>query len=75
MNIVKEYKGEKVVIVVYGGIIKVMFIGIFGWDMIMYYKMVLGNICINIVIFDINLKLVLLGLNDINYLNYSVKIV
>lgn len=75
LNIVKEHKGEKVAIVAHGGIIKAALIGIFGWDMTMYHKMALGNTCINTITFDVDLKPVLLGLNDTNHLNYNAKTV
>jgi probable phosphoglycerate mutase len=75
LDIVSKHKGEKIVIVAHGGIIKAGLIGIFGWDMTMYHKMALGNTCINTLTFNDNLNPVLVGLNDTTHLNSEVKTV
>lgn len=75
LDIVSKHKGEKIVIVAHGGIIKAGLIGLFDWDMTMYHKIALGNTCINTIAFNDNLKPVLVGLNDTNHLNYDVKTV
>lgn len=75
MDIVKEHRGKKIVIVAHGGIIKAGLIGIFGFDMTMYHKMALGNTCINTITFNDELKPVLVGLNDTNHLNGEAKVV
>lgn len=68
LDIVKNNKGKKIVIVAHGGIIKAALIGIFGWDMTMYHKIALGNTCINTITFNDELKPAILGLNDTNHL-------
>lgn len=75
LDIVSKHKGEKIVIVAHGGIIKAGLIGLFEWDMTMYHKIALGNTCINTITFNDDLKPVLVGLNDTNHLNHNVKTV
>lgn len=75
MDIVSKHKGQKIVIVAHGGIIKAGLIGIFEWDMTMYHKIALGNTCINTIVFNEELYPSLVGLNDTNHLNYNAKIV
>lgn len=75
LDIVSKHKGEKIVIVAHGGIIKAGLIGLFEWDMTMYHKIALGNTCINTITFNDDLKPVLIGLNDTNHLNHNVKTV
>lgn len=75
MDIVNKHKGKRIVIIAHGGIIKAGLIGIFGWDMTMYHKMALGNTCINTVIFNDDLKPVLVCLNDTNHLDIEAKTV
>lgn len=68
LDIVKNNRGKKIVIVAHGGIIKAALIGIFGWDMTMYHKIALGNTCINTVTFNDELKPAIVGLNDTSHL-------
>ncbi|OOM77962.1 histidine phosphatase family protein [Clostridium sp. BL-8] len=75
LNIVSKHKGEKIVIVAHGGIIKAGLIGIFEWDMTMYHKIALGNTCINTIVFNEELSPSLIGLNDTNHLDYDAKTV
>ncbi|EHI99790.1 Phosphoglycerate mutase [Clostridium sp. DL-VIII] len=75
LNIVSKHKGEKIVIVAHGGIIKAGLIGIFEWDMTMYHKIALGNTCINTIVFNKELGPSLIGLNDTNHLDYDAKTV
>lgn len=75
LDIVSKHKGEKIVIVAHGGIIKAGLIGLFDWDMTMYHKIALGNTCINTITFNDDLKPVLAGLNDTNHLNCHAKTV
>ncbi len=75
LDIVSKHKGEKIVIVAHGGIIKAGLIGLFEWDMTMYHKIALGNTCINTIVFNEELNPSLLGLNDTNHLDYSAKTV
>ena len=72
MEIVNEHKGKKIVIVAHGGIIKAGLIGIFDWDMSMYHKIALGNTCINTIVFNEDMKPLLIGLNDTNHLDCEV---
>ena len=69
------HKGEKIVIVAHGGIIKAALIGLFNWDMSMYHKIALGNTCINTVTFDDEMKPTIIGINDTSHLNENVKTV
>lgn len=75
LDIVREHKGKKIIIVAHGGIIKAGLIGIFEWNMTMYHKMALGNTCINTVTFNDELKPALVGLNDTNHLTYQARTV
>lgn len=75
LDIVSKHKGEKIVIVAHGGIIKAGLIGLFEWDMTMYHKIALGNTCINTIVFNEELNPSLLGLNDTNHLDYNAKTV
>lgn len=75
IDIIKKHKGEKIVIVAHGGIIKAALIGLFNWDMSMYHKIALGNTCINTVTFDDEMKPTIIGINDTSHLNENVKTV
>lgn len=75
IDIVSKHKGEKIVIVAHGGIIKAGLIGVFEWDMTMYHKIALGNTCINTLTFEEDFRPSLIGLNDTNHLNFEVKTV
>ena len=75
LDIVRKHEGKKIVIVAHGGIIKAGLIGIFEWDMTMYHKMLLGNTCINTIIFNKEMKPILECLNDTNHLNTEAKTV
>lgn len=68
-EIVSKHKGEKIVIVAHGGIIKAGLIGIFDWDMTMYHKVALGNTCINKITFNDDLMPMLVSLNDTTHLD------
>lgn len=67
-EIVKKHNGKKIIIVAHGGIIKAGLIGIFGWDMTMYHKMILGNTAICEIAFQEDLNPILIRLNDTNHL-------
>ncbi|WP_017208913.1 histidine phosphatase family protein [Clostridium beijerinckii] len=69
LEIVSKHKGEKIVIVAHGGIIKAGLIGIFDWDMTMYHKVALGNTCINKITFNDDLMPMLVSLNDTTHLD------
>ena len=69
LEIVSKHKGEKIVIVAHGGIIKAGLIGIFDWDMTMYHKVALGNTCINKINFNDDLMPMLVSLNDTTHLD------
>lgn len=73
LNIVKEHKGETIVVVAHGGIIKATLIGLFDWDMTMYHKTAIGNTSITEVIFTENLKPILTRLNDTTHLDILKK--
>jgi broad specificity phosphatase PhoE len=73
LDIISRHKGEKIVIVAHGGIIKAALIGIFEWDMTMYHKIALGNTCINTITFNDDLMPMLIGINDTNHLKNSAK--
>ncbi|WP_026886498.1 histidine phosphatase family protein [Clostridium beijerinckii] len=69
LDIVSKHRGEKIVIVAHGGIIKAGLIGIFEWDMTMYHKIALGNTCINKITFNDDLMPMLVSLNDTTHLD------
>lgn len=75
IEVIKNHKGEKIVIVAHGGIIKATLIGLFKWDMSMYHKMALGNTCINTITFNDELKPVIVNINDVSHLEDDVKTV
>ena len=67
-------KGQKIIVVSHGGIIKAGMIGIFGWDMTMYHKMILGNTSVTKIDFDSNLHPKLVYFNDTSHLGKDYKI-
>jgi len=75
IEVIKNHKGKKIVIVAHGGIIKATLIGLFKWDMSMYHKMALGNTCINTITFNDELKPVIVNINDVSHLEDDVKTV
>lgn len=75
MEIIKKHRGEKIVIVAHGGIIKATLIGLFNWDMSMYHKIALGNTSINTITFNDDFKPVIVSINDVNHLEEEVKTV
>lgn len=75
LDIVKKNKGNKIIIVAHGGIIKAGIIGLFNFDMSMYHKISMGNTCINTIVFDDNLEPTIYGINDISHLKNEVKYV
>lgn len=74
-EIVNNHKGEKIIIVAHGGIIKAGLIGIFGWDMTMYQKTILGNTSICEIDFYDDLTPIIITLNDTSHLpqDYAAK--
>lgn len=68
MEIAKNHKGKKIIIVSHGGIIKAALIGLFQWKMTMYHKLLLSNTCINKIEFDENLEVKLHTLNDTSHI-------
>lgn len=75
MSNVQKNKEKKIVIVAHGGIIKAGIIGIFGWNVSMYHKMVLGNTAICELSFDDEMNPKIVMLNNTSHLpnEYEVK--
>lgn len=75
LNVIKKHEGKRIVIVAHGGIIKAGLIGIFGWNMTMYHKIVLGNTAISKLCFDDSTYPKLITLNDTSHLptGYEAK--
>lgn len=69
MEIVNKHKGDKIVIVAHGGIIKAGLIGIMGWDMTMYGKILLDNTAVCEINFDNDLNPVIVKINDTSHLD------
>lgn len=67
-EIVNKHKGEKIIIVAHGGIIKAGLIGFFNWNMTMYHKITIGNTSICELEFDDDLNPIIVRLNDTNHL-------
>lgn len=72
MDIVKNHQGSRIIIVAHGGIIKAALIGLFGWDMDMYHKILQGNTCLNTIRFNDDLTPVIMGINDTVHLSETV---
>lgn len=75
LNTVKKHEGKRIVMVAHGGIIKAGLIGIFGWNMTMYHRIVLGNTSICQLNFNEKMQPTILTLNDTTHLpdEYEVK--
>lgn len=67
-EIVSKHKGEKVIVVAHGGIIRAALIGLFDWNITMYHKMAIGNTSINELHFDDELNPIIVRLNDTAHL-------
>lgn len=72
LEIAQKHKGNRIAIVAHGGILKAGLIGILGWDMTMYHKIVLGNTAISQVNFDEEFNPCLISLNDTNHLSQDI---
>lgn len=68
LDIVQEHKGETIVIVSHGGVLKAALIGLFGWKMTMYQNLFLGNTSLSKLTFRSDLTPYINTLNDINHL-------
>lgn len=73
LRIARENTGKRIIIVAHGGIIKAGLIGIFGWKMTMYHKMILGNTSVSKLAFDEEFNPVLIFLNDLSHLPDEYK--
>ena len=73
LRIAKENTGKRIIIVAHGGIIKAGLIGIFGWKMTMYHKMILGNTSVSKLVFDEEFNPMLIFLNDLSHLPDAYK--
>lgn len=75
LKIVNDNKGRNIIIVAHGGIIKAGLIGIFGWDMTMYHKIILGNTSICRIFFNDDMTPVVKTINDTSHLpdKYTIK--
>ncbi len=73
LKIAKKHNGNRVAIIAHGGILKAGLIGILGWDMTMYHKIVLGNTAISQVNFDEEFNPCLISLNDTNHLSQDSR--
>lgn len=67
-EIVSKHKGDSVIIVAHGGIIKAALVGLFGWNMTMYHKIIIGNTSISEIDFDDELNPIIIRLNDTSHL-------
>ncbi len=67
-QIAEKHKGENIIIVAHGGIIKAGLISIFDWKMTMYHKLVLGNTAVCKIAFDDNFNPTIITLNDTSHL-------
>lgn len=68
-EIVNKHKGDSIIVVAHGGIIKAALVGIFSWNMTMYHKMVIGNTSVTEIDFDDNLSPVIVKLNDTSHIS------
>lgn len=73
LEVAEECKNKTAVIVAHGGIIKAGLIGIFGWKMTMYHRILLGNTAVSKVVFDESLTPYLMGLNDMSHLPQNYR--
>lgn len=75
LRIAKKHKGNNIIIVAHGGIIKAGLIGLFNWDMTMYHKIILGNTAVCKISFDADLNPTIINLNDTSHLpnSYNLK--
>lgn len=75
LKIAKKNKGENIIIVAHGGIIKAGLLGVFDLKMTMYHKILLGNTSVSKIIFDDNFNAKIMTLNDTSHLpdNYDIK--
>lgn len=75
LNTVKKHEGKRIVMVAHGGIIKAGLIGVFGWNMTMYHRIILGNTSICQVNFNEKMQPTIVTLNDTTHLpeEYKVK--
>lgn len=75
LKIVNRHKGQRIVIVAHGGIIKAGLIGLFDWKMTMYHQIILGNTSICKLSFNDDLNPVIASINDTSHLpnNYNIK--
>lgn len=75
LNTVKTHEGKRIVMVAHGGIIKAGLIGILGWNMTMYHKLVLGNTSICQLSFNDKMQPTIVTLNDTTHLpdEYEAK--
>lgn len=70
LDIVANNIGKTILIVAHGGILRAGLVGLFGWDMTMYHKFILGNTSITTLTFHEDNDIpFLINLNDINHLN------
>ncbi|MFL0249301.1 histidine phosphatase family protein [Clostridium neuense] len=75
LNTVRMHEGKRIVMVAHGGIIKAGLIGILGWNMTMYHKLMLGNTSICQLSFNDKMQPTIVTLNDTTHLpeEYEVK--
>lgn len=67
-EIVSNHKGQKIIIVAHGGIIRAALVGLFNWSMTMYHKIAIGNTSICELNFDDDLNPIIIKVNDTNHL-------
>lgn len=67
-EIVNKHKGDSIIIVAHGGIIKAALVGLLGWNMTMYHKVTIGNTSICEIDFDNDLNPIIIKLNDTSHL-------
>lgn len=68
LELVNIHKGQRIVIVAHGGILKAGIIGLFDWKMTMYHKFFLGNTSLSKITFNETLSPILMSLNDTSHL-------
>lgn len=68
LELIEKHRGETIVAVSHGGLIKASLIGLFDLKMTMYHQMAFGNTCVTTIRFDEALKPILVGLNDTSHL-------
>ena len=75
LKIAKKNKGNNIIIVAHGGIIKAGLLGVFDLKMTMYHKIMLGNTSVSKIIFDDDFNAKIMTLNDTSHLpdNYDIK--